>query len=96
MKGKFNTNIKNKTSRTSIGNNINQYWITSAAPEAPEFAIVSCSNWGVSIGTAIGGLLLSGMGIKYILWGGLLFLILSLVSILLRSTLYNLTKETAK
>ncbi|SIR99862.1 Predicted arabinose efflux permease, MFS family [Peribacillus simplex] len=81
----------------SIQNNINQYWITSAAHEAPELAnglFVSCSNWGISSGTAIGGLLLSGMGIKYILWGGILFLILSLVSILLRSFLYSARRHS--
>jgi predicted MFS family arabinose efflux permease len=50
----------------SIQNNINQYWITSALPEAPEFAyglFVSASNWGISIGTAIGGLLISDFGV---------------------------------
>lgn len=83
----------------SIQNNINQYWITSAAPEAPEFAnglFVSCSNWGISIGTAVGGLFLSGMGIKYIVWGGVLFLILSFLSIFLRNVLYNPAKQLAK
>ncbi|MDR4947667.1 MFS transporter [Neobacillus cucumis] len=83
----------------SIQNNINQYWITSAAPEAPEFAnglFVSCSNWGISIGTAVGGLFLTDMGIEYILWGGLLFLILSWVTILLRSSLYNPVKQLSQ
>ncbi|WP_380965318.1 hypothetical protein [Scopulibacillus cellulosilyticus] len=83
----------------SIQNNINQYWITSAAPEAPDFAnglFVSCSNWGISIGTAVGGLLISGMGIKYIVWAGVLFLILSWVTILVRSFLYNPVKELSK
>ncbi|MGW9019771.1 MFS transporter, partial [Priestia megaterium] len=80
----------------SIQNNIKQYWITSAAPEAPEFAnglFVSCSNWGISIGTAVGGLLLSGMGIKYIVWGGLIFLMLSFVSILIRYYTYSPKKQ---
>src|SRR5690242_2548775 len=83
----------------SIQNNINQYWITSAAPEAPEFAnglFVSCSNWGISIGTAVGGLFLTDMGIEYILWGGLLFLILSWLTIILRSSLYNPVKQPSK
>jgi predicted MFS family arabinose efflux permease len=80
----------------SIQNNINQYWITSAAPEAPDFAnglFVSCSNWGISISTAVGGALLSGIGIRYIVWGGVLFLALSWVSILLRSWQYNPAKQ---
>lgn len=76
----------------SLAVNISQYWISSAAPEAPDFAnglFVSCTNWGVSLGTAVGGLFLSGIGIRYILWGGLLFLFLSLVSVLLRNFIYN-------
>jgi predicted MFS family arabinose efflux permease len=71
----------------AIGNNVSQYWITSTAPEAPDFTnglFLSFSNLGVTIGTAVGGLLVSGMGAQYIVLGGLLFLILSLVSILIR------------
>jgi MFS transporter, DHA1 family, inner membrane transport protein len=83
----------------SIQNNINQYWITSAAPEAPEFAnglFVSCCNWGISIGTAVGGLFLSGLGIKYVVWTGVLFLILSFVSIFLRNSLYRPATQLSK
>ncbi|MBE5101609.1 MFS transporter [Priestia aryabhattai] len=83
----------------SIQNNINQYWITSAAPEAPEFAnglFVSCCNWGISIGTAVGGLFLSGLGIKYVVWTGVLFLILSFVSISLRNSLYSSATQLSK
>jgi predicted MFS family arabinose efflux permease len=71
----------------AIGNNVSQYWITSTAPGAPDFTnglFLSFSNLGVTIGTAVGGLLVSGMGAQYIVLGGLLFLILSLVSILIR------------
>jgi DHA1 family inner membrane transport protein len=76
----------------AIANNISQYWITSAAPEAPEFAnglFLTSGNLGITIGTTVGGLLISGMGIRYIVLGGLLFLILSLVFILLRIYMYN-------
>ena len=47
----------------AVQNNISQYWMTSAIPTAPEFAnglFVSCSNWGISIGTAVGGLFFIG------------------------------------
>ncbi|SFE86707.1 MFS transporter [Trichococcus pasteurii] len=80
----------------AVGNNISQYWITSAAPEAPEFAnglFLSVSNLGITIGATVGGLFISGMGIQYVVFGGLLFLVLSLVFILLRNTLYNSAKH---
>ncbi len=79
----------------AIGNNVSQYWITSAAPEAPDFAnglFLSFSNLGVTIGTAVGGLFVSGMGAQYIVLGGLLFLILSLVSILIRKYMFDFKK----
>lgn len=83
----------------SIGNNINQYWMSSAAPEAPDFAnglYLSGANWGVSIGTAIGGLLITGQGIESIIWGGMIFFILSMVFILLRKSYYHSLKPISK
>ncbi|OAX48735.1 MFS transporter [Paenibacillus sp. AD87] len=75
----------------AVGNNISQYWITSAAPEAPEFSnglFLASGNLGVATGTSVGGLVISGMGTQYVVLGGLLFLILSLVFILLRNSLH--------
>jgi DHA1 family inner membrane transport protein len=83
----------------AIGNNISQYWITSAAPEAPDFAnglFLTCGNLGITIGTSVGGLFISGMGTQYVVLGGSLFLILSLVSILLRNYMYSPTKQLSK
>ncbi|KRE07405.1 arabinose ABC transporter permease [Bacillus sp. Root239] len=80
----------------AIGNNISQYWITSAAPEAPDFAnglFLSVGNLGITIGTAVGGLFISGMGTQYIVLGALLFLILSLVSILIRKYMFDFKKH---
>lgn len=80
-----------------IGGNINQYWITSAAPEAPEFAngifLTSC-NLGTTIGTPVCGLFISGIGTQYMVLGGLLFLILSIVLVLLRIYMYNPIKSS--
>ncbi|MCF2132607.1 MFS transporter, partial [Strepomyces sp. STD 3.1] len=62
-----------------IGNNINQYWITSAAPEAPDFAnglFVTSANLGTTMGTAVGGLFISELGTQYILLVGVLSLLL--------------------
>lgn len=82
-----------------IGNNIQQYWITSVIPEAPDFGnglFLSSGNLGTTIGTAVGGLFISGMGTHYIVLGGLLFLILSLVFILLRNYMYSPTKQLSR
>ncbi|MFC7392911.1 MFS transporter [Scopulibacillus cellulosilyticus] len=76
----------------AIGNNISQYWITSAAPEAPEFSnglFLASGNLGVTTGTSVGGLVISGMGTQYVVLGGFLFLILSLVFILMRNYKYS-------
>ncbi|KRE99376.1 arabinose ABC transporter permease [Paenibacillus sp. Soil766] len=68
--------------------NINQYLIASAAPEAPDFAngifIASC-NVGTTLGSAVGGLFISGMGTQYVILVGILSLLLGLVTILLRN-----------
>ncbi|MGE7839184.1 MFS transporter [Lysinibacillus sp. NPDC093712] len=83
----------------AIGNNISQYWITSATPKAPEFGnglFLSCGNLGITIGTTVSGLFISGMGTQYIVLSGLLFLILSLISILLKSYIDTPTKQLSK
>lgn len=75
-----------------IGANINQYWITSSAPEAPDFAnglFLTSANLGTTIGAAIGGLFISELGSPYVVFVGLLSLILSAVAIFLRNYLYR-------
>lgn len=82
----------------AIGHIVSQYWITSAAPDAPDFAnglFLSGGNLGITIGTAVGGLFISGMGTQYIVLGGLLFLILNLASILLSNYMYSPKKQLA-
>ncbi|AMM94261.1 arabinose ABC transporter permease [Peribacillus simplex] len=79
-----------------IGTNINQYWITSSAPEAPDFAnglFLSSVNFGTTIGTAAGGLFISELGTQYVVLVGLLSLILGLVFILLRNYMYSPTNQ---
>ncbi|WP_339272383.1 MFS transporter [Paenibacillus sp. FSL W8-0426] len=76
----------------AIGNNISQYWMSSAAPEAPEFSnglFLVSGNLGVTTGTSLGGLVISGLGTQYVVLGGFLFLILSLVFILMRNYKYS-------
>ncbi|UYB45177.1 MFS transporter [Lysinibacillus capsici] len=82
-----------------VGANINQYWITSAAPEAPDFAnglFLSSVNLGTTIGTAVGGIFISQIGTRYVVLVGLLSLVLSLVFILLRNNKYTPTKQLTR
>lgn len=74
----------------TLGLNISQYWITSSAPEAPEFAnglFVSFANLGVTVGTLIGGMFIASMGTHHVVWSGILFLALGFVTIMLRTSL---------
>jgi DHA1 family inner membrane transport protein len=71
-----------------IGGNINQYLISTAAPEAPDFAnglFLTSANLGTTIGPAVGGLFISAMSAQYVVLVGILSLILSSVTILLRN-----------
>ncbi|MDQ0879153.1 MFS transporter [Peribacillus sp. V2I11] len=82
-----------------IGTNINQYWITSAAPEAPDFAnglFLSSVNLGTTIGTAVGGLFISEMGTQYVILVGVISLILSVVFILLRNYMHSPIKQLSR
>ena len=79
-----------------IGSNINQYWMMSAAPEAPDFAnglFLSSVNLGTTIGTAVGGLFILELGTQYVVLVGLLSLVLSLAFIMLRNYMYSPSKQ---
>jgi predicted MFS family arabinose efflux permease len=82
-----------------IGGNINQYWITSSAPEAPDFAnglFLTSANLGTTFGAAVGGLIISDMGTQYVVLVGFLSLILSLVTILLRNYMFTPTQQLSR
>lgn len=81
-----------------IVGNINQYLLTSAAPEAPDFAnglFLSSANIGTTVGTAIGGFFISTMGTEYVVLVGILSVLLSLVFIWLRNYKYRLRQITS-
>ena len=62
-----------------INVNINQYWITSAAPEAPDFAnglFLTAANLGTTFGTMLCGEIIASWGMGSILFGGIIFLAL--------------------
>lgn len=75
-----------------VGGIINQFLIASVAPEAPDFAnglFLTSANLGTTIGTSVCGFFISGIGIQYVVFGGLLFIGLSIISILMRSYMYK-------
>lgn len=75
-----------------IINVICQYWIVSAAPEAPEFAngiFNSMCNVGNFMGATIGGWLIVGFGTSFFLLGAVAILAISVVLILLRLMKYD-------
>ncbi|MBO3077048.1 MFS transporter [Mammaliicoccus vitulinus] len=75
-----------------IGANINQYWIMSAAPQAPDFAnglFLTSVNLGTTIGTSISGIIITRLGTQEILFVGVIALILSMVFIVMRNMIYR-------
>lgn len=71
---------------------ITQMWLTSVAPEAPEFATslyVSSANAGVVLGSSIGGLFIDAAGMPGTIWCGLIFATLSLVVIAVKAVMFG-------
>lgn len=59
-----------------INGNINQYWISRAAPEAPDFAnglFLTAANLGCVFGTTVSGKFIEALGTSYVVLGGLVF-----------------------
>lgn len=66
-----------------IGGNITQYWVVSAAPEAPELSngiFLTSSNLGTTLGASVCGLIVTGISTQYIVVGGIVFLLFSIVT----------------
>lgn len=69
-----------------IGANIHQYWITSAAPDVPDFAnalFLVATNLGTCIAAAVCGRIIDDLGIAAVVAGGLAFLAASFFFIVL-------------
>lgn len=65
-----------------INGNINQYWISRAAPEAPDFAnglFLTAANLGCVFGTTVSGKFIDTLGLEFVVLGGLLFCLLAVV-----------------
>ncbi|MBM7601448.1 putative MFS family arabinose efflux permease [Virgibacillus halotolerans] len=75
-----------------VGANINQYWMMSAAPKAPDFAnglFLTSVNLGTTIGAGVAGVIIAQLGTKYILFVGVLSLVIGFICIILRNSLYK-------
>ncbi|MCD7874783.1 MAG: MFS transporter [Acidaminococcaceae bacterium] len=67
--------------------NINQYWIATAAPEAADFAnglFLTAANLGTALGSVVCGMVIARIGMQYVMWGGVAFLVLCWVMIIAR------------
>ncbi|MBB5180024.1 putative MFS family arabinose efflux permease [Planomicrobium koreense] len=79
-----------------IGANLNQYWIMSAAPKAPDFAnglFLTSVNLGTTIGASAAGIVIAQYGTKYILSVGVLSLVAAFVCIVLRNSFFKTDRE---
>lgn len=78
-----------------IGANINQYWVMSAAFKAPDFSnglFLTSVNLGTTIGASIAGVIITQFGTRYILFVGVLSLVIGFICIILRNLLYKTTE----
>lgn len=78
---------------------VSQYWITSAVPDAPEFAngifLLMC-NMSIFIGTMLGGVIIDNIHIFYIFYGSIIMMLLAIPFVLLRIKLYPTGKPEIK
>lgn len=75
-----------------IGNNVQQYLISAAIPESLDLAnglFISLGNIGTTIGTSIGGILLSTSGLMMLPVGGIVMLLVTFAVILVRNKIVH-------
>ncbi|WP_054024816.1 MFS transporter [Bacillus sp. FJAT-28004] len=71
---------------------VSQTWLISEAKEAPEFGnslFISFSNLGITVGASIGGWFISQWGIHQLIWSGIMFSLLSFISIIMKIKLFS-------
>jgi predicted MFS family arabinose efflux permease len=76
--------------------NNGQYMLTDAAPEAPDFInglYLASGNVGLTIGTVVCGLFISGIGTRYSVFGAILFLTTGMVFVFLRQKLSRVRRN---
>jgi predicted MFS family arabinose efflux permease len=72
-----------------IMNNINQYIITEAGPEAPDFSnglFLTAANLGTTFGTAVCGMFLTAINTRYTLFGSIIFLVITAILVIIRNS----------
>lgn len=81
-----------------IGNNVNQHLVSTAAPEAPDFAnglFLTAANLGMTVGAPLCGLFITAAGTRFAIVGALVLLAASVVLIAVRQVLAKRTGEAA-
>lgn len=81
-----------------IGNNVNQHLVSTAAPEAPDFAnglYLTAANLGMTVGAPLCGLFITVAGTRFAIVGALVLLAASVVLIAVRQVLAKRTGEAA-
>lgn len=71
-----------------IANNGNQFMVTNAAQEAPDFAngiFLTACNLGTTLGTAVCGFFITAWNTHYSVFGAILFLVAGMAMILIRN-----------
>ena len=79
-----------------IANNGNQFMVSSSATEAPDFAnglFLTAANLGTTLGTAICGVFITVWGTHSSPLGAVVFLIIGIISIVIRNSLMNREKH---
>ncbi len=81
-----------------IANNGNQYLVSTAAPEAPDFAnglFLTAANLGTTLGTSACGLVITMWSTRFSVLGAIAFLIVATFSIFIRIGSWKLAKKAA-
>jgi DHA1 family inner membrane transport protein len=79
-----------------IANNGNQFMVSTSATEAPDFAnglFLTAANLGTTLGTAICGVFITAWGTHSSPLGAVVFLIIGIISIIIRNSLMNREKQ---
>lgn len=82
-----------------INTNVNQYLITEAGPEAPEFSnglYLTSANLGTTFGTFICGLFITGWNTRFSLCGTFIFIVVGFLGILCKMGTEKITRGEMK
>lgn len=77
---------------------VSQTWLMSEVEEAPEFGnslFVSFSNLGITLGSSLGGWVISRFGIHQLIWSGLLFAALAFGLIVTKMSVFGTSRNAS-